>query len=137
MKSRGVWLTPLPLAWRYFPTTPDMAATPPRDKLIGAVHLSFAALLFLTLAYFSIVLFTKTASGKNPTPQKRKRNTVYRISGYAILACILLIALVSLPSIQPLVARLAPKFWLEAVAIVAFGVSWLVKGETILKDQEA
>jgi uncharacterized membrane protein YobD (UPF0266 family) len=26
-------------------------------------------------------------------------------------------------------------FWFEALAIVAFGVSWLVKGETILKDR--
>ena len=26
-------------------------------------------------------------------------------------------------------------FWLEALAIVAFGVSWLVKGEAILKDR--
>ena len=25
-------------------------------------------------------------------------------------------------------------FWLEAVAIVAFGISWLTKGEAILKD---
>ena len=26
-------------------------------------------------------------------------------------------------------------FWFEALAIIAFGVSWLVKGETILKDR--
>jgi hypothetical protein len=25
-------------------------------------------------------------------------------------------------------------FWFEALAVVAFGVSWLVKGETLLKD---
>ena len=34
------------------------------------------------------------------------------------------------------VEQLAPRFWLEAIAIVAFGVSWLTKGEAILKDQE-
>ncbi|WP_226363319.1 hypothetical protein [Pseudonocardia sp. ICBG1142] len=26
-------------------------------------------------------------------------------------------------------------FWLEAVAILAFGVAWFVKGDTILRDQ--
>jgi hypothetical protein len=28
-------------------------------------------------------------------------------------------------------------FWLETVAIVAFGVSWLIKGEAILEDVSA
>jgi hypothetical protein len=27
-----------------------------------------------------------------------------------------------------------PVFWLETIAILAFGVSWLTKGEAILKD---
>ena len=27
-----------------------------------------------------------------------------------------------------------PVFWLEAIAVVAFGISWLTKGEAILKD---
>ena len=31
---------------------------------------------------------------------------------------------------------LEPIFWLESVAIVAFGLSWLTKGETILKDEK-
>ena len=117
-----------------FPTTPDTGATS-RDRLIGALHLSFAALLFLTLAYFSIRLFTKTAPDKKPTPQKLQRNALYRVSGYTILACILLIAVAALPPIKAMVERLSPRFWLESVAIVAFGVSWLTKGEVIFKDQ--
>jgi len=28
-----------------------------------------------------------------------------------------------------------PLFWLETLAILAFGVSWIVKGEAILKDE--
>ncbi len=119
-----------------FPTTPNTGATS-RDNLIGALHLSFAALLFLTLAYFSLALFTKTASGKNPTRRKLQRNTVYRVCGYTILACILLIIVAALPPVKTLVERLTPVFWLESVAIVAFGVSWLTKGETVLKDEEA
>jgi hypothetical protein len=27
-----------------------------------------------------------------------------------------------------------PLFWSESVAVVSFGVAWLVKGETIFKD---
>jgi len=117
-----------------FPTTPYLAATS-RDELIGKLHLSFAALLFLTFAYFSLALFTKTAPDKTPTPRKLQRNIVYRVCGYTILTCILLIVVVALTSVRYLVGRLTPVFWLESAAIVAFGVSWLTKGETILKDQ--
>jgi len=117
-----------------FPTTPGKDATS-QEKLIGILHLSFAALFFLTLAYFSLVQFTKTARGATPTPRKRQRNTVYRVCGCTILACILSIVVVKLPSVETLAQQLTPVFWLESLAIVAFGVAWLTKGETILKDQ--
>jgi hypothetical protein len=117
-----------------FPTTPYSGATS-RDEFIGKLHLSFAVFLFLTFAYFSLALFTKTAPDKTPTPRKLQRNIVYRVCGYTILACILLIAVVALTPVRYLVERLTPVFWLESAAIVAFGVSWLTKGETILKDQ--
>ena len=118
-----------------FPTQPGAGATS-REKLIGALHLSFAALLFLTLAYFSLALFTKTAPDRKPTRRKIQRNTVYRICGYTMLACIFFMFVVTRPPVKALVEWLTPVFWLESVAVVAFGVSWLTKGETILKDQE-
>ncbi len=31
-------------------------------------------------------------------------------------------------------SRYKPVFWLEWVALLAFGISWLVKGEIVLKD---
>jgi hypothetical protein len=118
-----------------FPTTPRVDA-PSRDQLIGTVHLTCAALLFLTLAYFSLALFTKTDPDKNPTPRKLQRNIVYRVCGWTIVACIGLMFVVTLTAVKAVVERCTPVFWLESVAIVAFGVSWLIKGETILKDQE-
>jgi hypothetical protein len=118
-----------------FPTSPLPVASAD-EKLIGGIHLTFAALLFLTLAYVSLKLFTQTDPNKPPTPQKMQRNRVYRISGYVMLACIALIAVAALPPIKAMVEQFAPRFWLEAIAIVAFGISWLTKGEMILKDQE-
>jgi hypothetical protein len=61
---------------------------------------------------------------------------VYRICGYAILACISMILAYELLPDKTSLEKLTPVFWLEAVASVSFGVSWLTKGETILKDQE-
>jgi hypothetical protein len=118
-----------------FPTAPDLNPTS-REKLIGGLHHSFAALFFLTLAYFSLILFRKTDPSRRPTRRKEMRNVVYTVCGYTILASLALIALVALlPDDIPL-KTLDPVFWLEAVAVVAFGVSWLVKGEAILKDDE-
>lgn len=117
------------------PTTPGACATS-QDKIIGGVHLSFAALFYLTLAYFSIALFTKTGPENRPTRQKLQRNIIYRVFGYAILACLLLIGVVKLLPANAHVERLSPVFWLESVATMSFGVSWLTKGETILKDKQ-
>lgn len=119
-----------------FPTTPS--GTPSdMQQLIGRLHLACAAGFFLTLSYFSLVLFTRTNPTKQPTPQKVQRNRVYRVCGWIMLAAIGLIVLYSLVSREATgsLDRLAPVFWLEAIAVVAFGVSWLTKGEAILKDR--
>ena len=118
-----------------FPTTPEIEPTR-ADQFVGAVHLVFAALFFVTLAYFSICLFTKTDPSRPPTPRKVLRNRVYRTAGYAMLVAIALIGVYKVipPEGRPLEA-LQPVFWLESVAIVAFGISWLTKGEALLSDE--
>jgi hypothetical protein len=118
-----------------FPTTPCVGA-PPGNKLIGCLHLLFAALLFLTLAYFCLALFTKTVPDRDPTPRKLQRNRVYRVCGITILVCIGLMVVIALPAVKTLLEPISPLFWLESIAVLAFGVAWLTKGETILKDQE-
>ena len=120
-----------------FPTTPKGEPL----SAVGFFHLLFAASFFLTLAYFSLVLFTQTDSPGSETRRKLQRNRLYRVCGYTILACLALSVLgglsrlVGLLSDDSLVMKLDPLFWLESVAVVVFGVSWLTKGETILKDE--
>lgn len=120
------------VAW--FPTTP-VVITSPRDTLVGGFHYAFAAVLFGTLAYISLVLFTKKAA--QPTRRKEQRNQIYRTCGVVILACIAGIAVIALTPADSQVHTLSPVFWLEAAAIVAFGLSWLTKGEAILGDEAA
>ena len=120
-----------------FPCTPDAGATN-TDHIIGYIHLAFAALFFLTLIYFSLCLFTKTDPEKPPSRRKIQRNRVYKTCGYAMLICILLIALyIILPdSVASAFEPLNPIYWLEALAVLFFGISWFTKGEAILKDEE-
>jgi hypothetical protein len=112
------------------PTTPVTA----NGYEYGPLHLAFAAAFFLVLSYFCLVLFRKTDPTKPPTPQKLKRNKVYAACGYTMLACITLVAVLKLTALGRELAAYAPVFWLESVAILAFGLSWFTKGEAILKD---
>ncbi len=114
-----------------FPAAPEGSAS---AGVIGTLHLLFAASMFLTLAYFSLVLFTKTDPTKTPTPRKLQRNSVYRVCGFVILGCVLIMFLGGWLPKNHSIDALHPTFWLESIAIVAFGVSWLVKGEAILGD---
>jgi len=116
-----------------FPTAPSGHTC--KVERIYCVHGVFAASLFLTLTFFSLFLFTRTSG--NPTPQKLQRNMVYRVCGIIMLAAILLVPILHfLPeSWTAGIMQLDPVFWLEATAVVAFGVSWLTKGEAILSDK--
>jgi uncharacterized membrane protein YiaA len=100
---------------------------------VKVVHFLAAAGFFLVLAYFAIYLFTK--SGPTRTRQKQIRNSVYVTCGVLILICIALIGLYSLFLRDTPIATLKPIFWLESVALWAFGISWFIKGDTLLKDR--
>ena len=119
-----------------FPITP-VGETSSGEQLIGYVHHAFAGLFFLTLIYFSLFLFTKTDPNKSPSRRKLQRNRVYRACGYTMVICVLLIAIYSVlvdKTESPLEAY-RPVYWLEALAVLAFGISWFTKGEAILKDE--
>ncbi len=104
-----------------FPTTPDHDASD-WDRTSGVLHLVFAAVFFLSLAYFCLRLFPH--DGEQP----EKFGALYRACGGVILACLVLIALAKYLDFVP---SLHPALWLEAVAVEAFGVAWLVKGRTM------
>jgi hypothetical protein len=129
------------LAWIFavgtslFPTAPECESCT-YSRIVSDLHWTFAALLFLTLSYFSLFLFTLTDPLRTPTRRKLQRNKVYKACGYTMLACILLVPVVKLiPAVAAAAGDYDPVFWLEAITIVAFGISWLTKGEAILGDQ--
>jgi hypothetical protein len=64
------------------------------------------------------------------------RNRVYRVCGWLMLACVAGIAVFKLTLSDAWVRDHRVVFWLETIAITAFGVSWLVKGEAILADEQ-
>lgn len=124
----------------FFPTARNLSASADQlgsaERTFSIIHIVSAALFFSTLAIFSLCLFTKTKPGSTPTPQKKKRNTIYKICGWVMVLA--LIGILIYKGTQEMgsspLERFDPVFWLEAIAIFAFGFSWFTKGEGILKD---
>ncbi len=109
------------------------------EDWIKTVHFTFAGLFFATLIYFSLILFPKSKAEKNHlSNKKKKRNTIFHICGYVMISCIVLIALYFfyLQERFPELQHLDPVFWLESIALWAFGISWLTKGQLIFKDKD-
>ena len=106
-------------------------ADPP---FVNTIHFVSAAVFFLTLAGMSMFLFTKS-SQTNPTVQRRRRRRIYIGSGIVIIVAVILIGIgKAMP--ESVNERVPFVFWLEAVAVVSFGIAWLTKAHVIFGDED-
>lgn len=101
----------------------------------GKMHFVFAGSFFLLLTYLCHQLFTRTRSENHPTPEKLKRNKVYRISSYVMIGCVVILTVYFNTNVLSFLDPIKPVFILETIALWAFGAAWLVKGEVILTDK--
>jgi hypothetical protein len=131
-----------------FPTTPTVASPPSatcetvarlttRQQVVGDIHAVSSVLFFVLLAWMAIRFIS--TSGAQPTPAELRRNLIYRICAIVILASV---AATIVTNFLPASLRPAFPYLLlyESVGIFAFGVSWFVKGQTLigaLKDPPA
>jgi hypothetical protein len=105
------------------------------NPAINSIHYACAGGFLLSLAFFSIYLFRKEDKFKAPTGQKRVRNRLYLSMGIIMLICMALIVIYLLTH-PPALRKWHPVFWLETIALLCFGISWFVKGKTLLADEE-
>lgn len=119
----------------FFPTEPAVAS--PHQKDIGHIHFVFAALLFSALAAMAL-RFTKTNPDGSPTSQKSRRNIIYMTCA-ALIAASMLVAFIANFLPAAIKQSMPSLFWFEAIAVVAFSFSWLVKGAAfpVLNDRRA
>lgn len=106
------------------------------DNISEYIHLTFSALFFLSLAFNSMFLFTKREPG-GYSKEKKRRNFIYRLCGIVMIMAILCIIFYTLFLRDTPIARIYPVLILESIALVAFGISWLVKGNTLFKDKKS
>ena len=103
------------------PEAKDVAPT------IGMLHGLAAAILFLCLALFPLLLFS----------QSRRRSRVYRGYGWTMIVLLLLtVGYAFAPAgFKANIAALRPILVLETLLIVVFGASWFQKGWDMASDQ--
>ena len=107
----------------FFPAAPPAAVAAPAwwTPLTRTLHYVSATTLFLVFIVFSLWLFRKTGSGGVVTADKVRRNRVYLVCGLVMAAAVLWAASSILTG--------APIFVPESIALLAFAVSWLTKGQ--------
>ena len=124
-----------------FPTNSDRLnnycniVTKADSAFSNIAHYLFAAAFFITLALISLLLFPKLDPGKSFTPQKHQRNILYRAFGIIMFVVLALILSMQYKPIGNALTSYKAEFWFEAIALWAFGFSWLIKGKTLLKDK--
>jgi hypothetical protein len=143
------------------PPTPVRLSTVP--QVVADLHFGCASVALVALAFMAL-RFTRTYStpdspgpgvmnwvrdafgfapdgpGEPRAPAKQRRDLVYRVCGFAMFGTM---ALAGLANIVPASAQdgIPFLFIFEALTVIAFGVSWLVKGQAMvvpatLKDRQ-
>ena len=84
-------------------------------------HMVSAIGFFGILAFNSLFQFTKGSD--NPTPNKKKRNIVFRVCGFGMIASFVLLPLATFGLLP-----IPHVIWIiETIALTFFGISWLTK----------
>lgn len=114
----------------FIPTNPETCdqkiytLIPSCASFIGWFHYFFAASLFLIFAIISINVFTIGQEKNESIPLSvMNENNIYRLCGYLIILFIILI-----PVFDILKVFKSSTLLFEALSLIAFGVSWLIKG---------
>ncbi len=125
------------------PGQPCLVPSFARTPLVGNLHNISALLYFIILIVYALYLFPKThmdmVTGEKMFMgrQKKKRNVVYYICGGIMTVSLLLIIVYMwiLENHYPNLENIHPVFWLESIVLLSFGITWLIKGQLIFKDE--
>ena len=95
----------------------------------GWIHYGFAAALFICFVFFCMRIFQDSDLGEPADAKKARRNRVYKLCGYIIIASIVCMAAIAIYD------RITGRnnfpystIIFETTALLPFGFSWLLKG---------
>jgi hypothetical protein len=103
------------------------------SELRETFHYISAAIFLTSLAYMSYFIFTRSnLEPARRTVNKRRRNRIYRVCAVIMTLALLVILLRAINVIpSEMFKENQLMFWMETIAIESFGISWLVKSESL------
>jgi hypothetical protein len=109
------------------------------EKTRIAFHFITSGLFLLSLAYMSIFRFTQPDKpGVSQMKKTKRRNWIFKASGFVIIVAILVIFAGSKGWIlKDVYYKYNLTFWLETLAVESFGISWMLKGDLFYKEPRA
>jgi hypothetical protein len=112
----------------FFHTRPDEGATA-TDDVLATLHVPSAAVMFGCLAWMSWEFAKPKPDG---APADRDQQEWWKRQVYRVCALVIAGSMVGIAVLGPIraAAPYRPALWLESLAVMAFGLSWLVKGLT-------
>lgn len=115
-----------------FPTSCETC----ESTIVSMIHYVAAVTTFSILAYFCLGPFRKNTKGQ--PGKKGRRDKVYLVCGWVIVACMLTAFLANLALPKETVHAWDITYWAEAIALGAFGVAWIVAGKylPLFADQD-
>ena len=112
--------------------------TRPIVEIFGIeLHFIMAIFFFVSIAYITLFLFTKGRISDSLTSPKKKRNILFYISGSFIVLSLVLLAIYFgwERTLEPFIGSFPIVFVLETIAVEAFALSFLTKGQTFFPDE--
>ena len=91
------------------------------EDISAWIHNISAVVFFGLLSYNVLFLFTKSSG--NMTPNKKKRNLIYRICGIGMLASLVIMPIIVIFDVW------AGTWAVEAIALFFFGIAFLTKAD--------
>lgn len=99
------------------------------SSLDSYLHSGASAILFSILAYFCLGPFRLNTKGKSG--KKGLRGKIYFYCGWIMVGCILAIGVGNIALDPEKAAALQLTYWAETIALMSFGIAWIVAGKTI------
>ncbi|MEM7289183.1 MAG: hypothetical protein AAF412_02230 [Pseudomonadota bacterium] len=98
-------------------------------SVLAKIHFCAAVTLFIILACFAFWPFRSAVKGK--TGPRRIRSGIYMLCAFAMAASVIAVSIVTGFRDGDMAHKLGVTFWGELVALVAFGIAWIVAGKAL------
>jgi hypothetical protein len=115
-------------------TLPDPTLMTGLHFITGPLHFACAAVFFIALAYFCLVLFPMGGKRRSDgSAAMSMEHLTYYACGLVLLGAILAAGAYAILPVKDPLRALNFIFWVETAGVLAFSIAWLTKGKMLTR----